>query len=55
MNELERKPPPIAEGPEREGGLRQVVRDRSNLSDSPLGEFVRVLRGLVREGQERRK
>ena len=39
-------------GPEAtpsEGGLRQAVRDRTNLADSPLAELVRFLRGLSRD------
>ena len=31
------------------GGLRQAVRDRTNLADSPLAELVRFLRGLSRD------
>ena len=33
-----------------EGGLRQVVRDRANLQDSPLAEFARFLRGMSQGG-----
>lgn len=38
-----------------EGGLRQVVRDRTNIPDSPLGELIRFVRELTKDAQRRSK
>ena len=46
-----------AEGGEakHEGGFRQVVRDRANIPDSPLGELIRFVRQLTEDAQRRSK
>lgn len=55
MTNDRRGPPASAPRPGHHGGMRQVARDRANVSDSPLGALVRFLRDLQRDAQRRNK